>query len=150
MSKNGLRMVVRLNFDITHLSPPSNIICTRFYNIFIRYHCAIETEEEVVLTGGYYSQSLVTKYNIEGQAEALPSLITGRYNHACGKIARTDGSIVSLGTWWVRNYIYSIALNLVDLYRDWWERQWWPISFLYWDPDEGWRNLLEVSGWIAI
>ena len=23
MSKNGLRMVVRLNFDITHLSPPS-------------------------------------------------------------------------------------------------------------------------------
>ena len=25
MSKNGLRMVVRLNFDITHLSPPSNL-----------------------------------------------------------------------------------------------------------------------------
>ena len=24
MSKNGLRMVVRLNFDITHLSPPSS------------------------------------------------------------------------------------------------------------------------------
>ena len=26
MSKNGLRMVVRLNFDITHLSPPSNTV----------------------------------------------------------------------------------------------------------------------------
>ena len=63
-----------------------------------RYHCAIETEEAVVLTGGPDSMFLVTQYNIEGEAEDLPNLITGRYNHACGEVARSDGSIVSLGT----------------------------------------------------
>ena len=62
-----------------------------------RYHCAIETEEALVLTGGSASMFLVTKYNIEGQAEDLPNLIYGRYNHACGKVTRSDGSIVSLG-----------------------------------------------------
>ena len=36
---------------------------------------------------------------MEGEAENLPSLITGRYNHACGVVARSDGSIVSLETW---------------------------------------------------
>ena len=62
-----------------------------------RYHCAIETEEAVVLTGGYVSMFLVTKYNIEGEAEDLPNLIYGRCNHACGEVTRSDGSIVSLG-----------------------------------------------------
>ena len=71
------------------------------WSLFVnpRYHCAIETEEAVVLTGGSASMSLVTKYNMEGKAEDLPSLITGRYNHACGETANSDGSIVSLGTW---------------------------------------------------
>ena len=50
-----------------------------------------------MLTGGYVSMFLVTKYNIEGETEDLPNLIYGRCNHACGEVTRSDGSIVSLG-----------------------------------------------------
>ena len=50
-----------------------------------------------MLTGGYVSMFLVTKYNMEGEAEDLPNLIYGRCNHACGEVTRSDGSIVSLG-----------------------------------------------------
>ena len=33
MSKNGLRMVVHPNFDMTHLSDPSNIVSTIYSNL---------------------------------------------------------------------------------------------------------------------
>ena len=63
-------------------------------------HCEIEDGEEVVLTGGYsrfyFPQSMVTRYNMQGQATTLPSLNTGRYNHACGTFKKSDGAKVSL------------------------------------------------------
>ena len=61
------------------------------------YHCAIEDDDEVVLTGGSYTRSLVTRYTVEGEATSLPSLITGRYYHACGTVTTADQEMVSMG-----------------------------------------------------
>ena len=61
------------------------------------YHCAIEEYDEVVLTGGSETRSLVTRYNVEGEATSLTSLITGREHHACGIFTDADLQMVSLG-----------------------------------------------------
>ena len=69
------------------------------HHCYISYHCAIEDDDEVVLTGGHDgSQSLVTRYNVKGEATSLPSLNTGRYLHACGTITTADQETVSLGS----------------------------------------------------
>ena len=59
--------------------------------------CAIDDGEEVVLTGSqeYASSNKVTMYTMKGQAITLPSLITGRYGHACGKVSKIDGETVN-------------------------------------------------------
>ena len=65
----------------------------------LSYTCAIEDEDSVVLTGGHYTPTLVTRYNMQGQATSLPSLNTGRATHACGKFITADLETVSLGSW---------------------------------------------------
>ena len=62
------------------------------------YHCAIEEYDEVVLTGGSETRSLVTRYNAEGEATSLPSHITGREHHPCGTFTTADLETVSLGS----------------------------------------------------
>lgn len=65
-------------------------------------HCAIEEEDAVILTGGYNGRSVgrveVTKYDEDGKATNMPDLITGRYNHACGKFTNRHGETVSSGS----------------------------------------------------
>ena len=70
---------------------------------YCRHHCGIEDGEEVVLTGGYSKlghnrpqQAMVTRYNMQGQATTLPSLNTARSGHACGRIKKSDGTMVSI------------------------------------------------------
>ena len=71
----------------------------KYNHCYFSYHCAIEDDDEVVLTGGHDgSQSLVTRYNVKGEATSLPSLLTGRYLHACGTITTADQETVSLGS----------------------------------------------------
>ena len=50
-----------------------------------------------MLTGSqeYASSNKVTMYTMKGQAITLPSLITGRYGHACGKVTKIDGTTVN-------------------------------------------------------
>ena len=63
--------------------------------------CAIDDEDSVVLTGGINSKSQVTRYNVKGEATTLPSLITGRYGHACGRVTTSTSDhveMVSLGS----------------------------------------------------
>ena len=62
------------------------------------YYCAIEEDEAVVLTGGIHARTKVTKYTKTGQAASLPSLNTGRFAHACGKIIKKDGATVGRGS----------------------------------------------------
>ena len=51
----------------------------------------------MVLTGGGWSHKIgvVTRYNMEGKSETLPSLIIARYGHACGKFINKDNVKVS-------------------------------------------------------
>eukprot|EP00091_Calanus_sinicus_P015084 TRINITY_DN32985_c0_g1_i1.p1 TRINITY_DN32985_c0_g1~~TRINITY_DN32985_c0_g1_i1.p1 ORF type:complete len:197 (-),score=47.87 TRINITY_DN32985_c0_g1_i1:89-598(-) len=48
--------------------------------------CAIPSDDStsVILTGGYYTQNLVTRYTDTGFVEELPPLLEGRMYHACG------------------------------------------------------------------
>ena len=57
--------------------------------------CAIEMENSVIITGGYYSYTRVARYNHDGYLEDLPGLITGRSDHACGHYIDTQNNIVS-------------------------------------------------------
>ena len=75
-------------------SKPSFNLVKRIYS----NRCAIDDGEEVVLTGGWSpgtTSSTVTRYNMQGQATTLPSLNTGRYQHACGTMKKSDGATVS-------------------------------------------------------
>jgi len=56
------------------------------------------TSESVILTGGYKTRDKVTRYDMQGFVEELPSLLVGRYKHGCGAYLREDGSQVLLVT----------------------------------------------------
>ena len=68
------------------------------HHSYFSFHCAIEDDNSVVLTGGSDTLPLVTRYTVEGEATSLPSLNTGRYLHACGTITTADQEKVSLGS----------------------------------------------------
>ena len=74
------------------------IIITFVVFKYLSDHCAIDDDdgESVVLTGGLYSPTAVTKYKADGEATSLPSLNMGRAKHACGKFINADLETVSL------------------------------------------------------
>ena len=51
--------------------------------IFYRQACAIPDTGTVVITGGEYTYTKVSRYSVQGWQEDLPALSTGRRNHAC-------------------------------------------------------------------
>ena len=65
-----------------------------------RQSCAIQGEYEVVISGGrdwgLQYDIRVDKYDAEGNTERLPSLITGRKDHACGTFTNNDGTLMSI------------------------------------------------------
>ena len=57
---------------------------TIYFNIM--YACSISLGDEVVMTGGGDGRGAlasVTRYNIRGWGEGMPSLVTGRHSHGC-------------------------------------------------------------------
>ena len=50
----------------------------------------------MTITGGKYSYTKVTTYQMNGEAQDLPDLITGRGYHACGHFMNSDGDIVGV------------------------------------------------------
>ena len=64
--------------------------------LFFRWACSIQEEQEVTITGGKYSYTKVTTYQMNGEAQELPDLITGRGYHACGHFKNSDGDIVGV------------------------------------------------------
>ena len=71
-----------------------------YYLSAVHDHCGIDDDESVVLTGGWEKNNLkskkVTKYNANGEATSLPSLIVGRIYHACGKFINANQEMVSI------------------------------------------------------
>ena len=68
--------------------------------IFFRYSCAIELEDEVVITGsGWWSTFVSAKafvYNVSGLVRELEPLTYGRWMHGCGHYVSTDNKLVIL------------------------------------------------------
>ena len=62
----------------------------------IRRHCAIEFQNEVIITGGQDDPRGVSVYNIDGFKENLPNLVNGRYLHGCSYFTNNNNDIVSL------------------------------------------------------
>ena len=54
-------------------------------DVYFSEACSIEDPdtETVVITGGRYTSTTVSVYGLQGWVEDLPSLITGRFAHAC-------------------------------------------------------------------
>ena len=63
------------------------------------YACGIELDGKFVVTGGFIRRDLasakVIEYTEAGVATHLPSMKTGRRNHACSKFVKDDGDTVS-------------------------------------------------------
>ena len=67
--------------------------------LFFSSACAIELEDTVVVTGGWSlftgPFATVQVYTISGPQQQLPSLMTGRYQHACAHFVDSENSVVS-------------------------------------------------------
>ena len=48
----------------------------------------------MVVTGGWYTEDLVVRYNRQGDVTQLPNLNNGRRTHACGYYLNTDNQKV--------------------------------------------------------
>ena len=61
-----------------------------------RFACSMPdlTSDSVIITGGDYTMSTVSRYGVLGWVEDLPSLVVGRYGHGCGSFFRGDGTKV--------------------------------------------------------
>ena len=66
-------------------------------NTYHRSACAISDGDSVLLTGGYFSQQRVSRYDATGYEDDLPRLNQMRDNHGCGLYLRQDGTKVSTG-----------------------------------------------------
>ena len=64
--------------------------------LYFRYACSIQLEEKVIVTGGGYTETTVSVYNIGGWVEDLPVLNTGRWDHGCGHYVDNNNDIVRL------------------------------------------------------
>merc|ERR1712126_60809 len=64
------------------------------------YACAITDDgsSSVIITGGHPARDDVTRYQRNGEAATLPSLQTGRQNHACGYFVDNNNDKVLLVT----------------------------------------------------
>jgi len=58
--------------------------------------CSIQFENYVLITGGYYTLSIVSKYNEIGWLEDLPSLNDERHSHGCGHYYNSNNELVYL------------------------------------------------------
>ena len=50
---------------------------------FDRWACAIPDNEEVIITGGWDTMTMVSVYSKTGWERDLPPLSEGRFRHAC-------------------------------------------------------------------
>ena len=64
--------------------------------VFFRAACSIQFNEKVIVTGGYYTETTVSVYDIGGWVEDLPDLNTGRLEHGCGHYVDNNNDIVRL------------------------------------------------------
>ena len=59
-----------------------------------RHACSIELEDQVIVTGGYYTKNTVSIYNDAGWVKDLANLNTGRRGHSCSHFT-SDNDLVT-------------------------------------------------------
>ena len=57
--------------------------------------CLIDEGDTFLLTGGLYTKTTVSRYNVTSHVKDLNILNSGRYQHACGWYVDSDGKRVS-------------------------------------------------------
>ena len=57
--------------------------------------CGIEVDNKFVVIGGHWSKTKVAKLTETGAITYMPSLKTGRSDHACSKFVKDNGDTVS-------------------------------------------------------
>ena len=74
------------------------VVCVSYMSVSecFRDACAIDMGDSVILTGGYYSETKVTKLRVDGSYTELPELNTGRDSHGCASYADEYGNKVNL------------------------------------------------------
>ena len=63
--------------------------------VYFSWACGIEFDDQLIVTGGYYTLTRVDVYTINGWSSELPQLITGRYHHGCGQYINSDDKMVN-------------------------------------------------------
>ena len=52
---------------------------------YYRDACSISLPDSVIITGGYDTRNIVSRYSRDGWVEDLPSLRVARYGHGCSQ-----------------------------------------------------------------
>jgi len=58
--------------------------------------CSIQFEDFVVITGGFSTKTIVSRYDENGWVMDLPGLNSGRHSHGCGHFYNNDNNMVYL------------------------------------------------------
>ena len=62
--------------------------------LYLSRACAIELDDQVILTGGGAGGTRVDVYNMNGLVREMPILNIARSNHGCGHYTNSDDKIV--------------------------------------------------------
>ena len=85
-----------------------------FIEITFRIACGIEFEDQIIVTGGQYTNKIVSVYNDDGWVKDLPTLKIGRFYHTCGHYS-SDNDLVK-GTYYNRFKIILMFKMCIDTY----------------------------------
>ena len=53
--------------------------------IYNRHACSIALTDAVIITGGYETKNIVSRYSKDGWVKDLPRLNVGRWQHGCSQ-----------------------------------------------------------------
>ena len=83
--------------------------------------CSVAVGDTMVLTGGWKTAHLVTRYTREGKSEELAELLEGRWSHVCGALASLDSTvlIVAGGATSEGSYLASTELFTLGISTSW-------------------------------
>ena len=91
--------------------------------VTLSYSCSIADPftPSLILTGGYHTLEVVSRYSEAGWEADLPSLLTGRFWHGCGGYVGDGGQFVLAVTGGVRadlTYLSSTEIFMSGLWRE--------------------------------
>lgn len=80
------------------------------------FACSIQLGDSVIITGRQLTSTVVSRYNLKGHVEDLPSLSQGRWSHGCGSYPDGEDMILVVAGGWdydTDTYLSSTEVHLV-------------------------------------